>query len=73
MDPREDDVRATAEQLARDGRELASIEQAKAQADPRTGRFRRLTNRAERLVTRIVRLGRVQRQIADEIAEDPRP
>jgi hypothetical protein len=64
-----DDLHATAEQLARDATELSRIEQAKTNEDPTTGRFRWLTERAEGMVQRIARLMRVQRELADEVAD----
>lgn len=70
MDEQKEDLRTTAEQLARDAAELSRIEQAKAHEEPTGGRFRWLTERAERTVQRIIRLARVQRELADEVADD---
>ena len=69
MDEQRDDLRATADELIRDTDELRTIEQAKRAEHPRTGRFRRLTERAEHVAQRILRLTRAQRQLTDEVSE----
>jgi hypothetical protein len=75
-DPRTEDIRATAAQLALDADELGQVERAKSRGHPAVGRLRQLTERAEQLVRRITRLNRVQRQLIEETVEvspDPNP
>ncbi|MBA2381718.1 MAG: hypothetical protein H0V73_06375 [Chloroflexi bacterium] len=67
MSETEDDLRATAEAIAADARELAAVEDAKAKLDLTDAAVVELSNRSERLADRLTPLAAIEKKLALEI------
>ena len=69
MDDREEDLRATSDQLLHDAEELRRAERAKRAEQPGSQRFQRLADRVERLSRRIRALAGIQRKLGEELGK----
>jgi hypothetical protein len=65
----EDDLRATAADIAADAAELEAVEQEKTRLEPDDPRMARLAREGERIARRIVPKTHAQRELADEAAD----
>ena len=68
-----DDLRATAESLVEDAERLQEIELKKLDLEPDDTETRRLATRAEELAEDIANKARLEKQLAEEAAEEPSP
>lgn len=71
MDDREQDLRATSDQLLEDAEELRRVEREKRTERPGSHRFDRLADRVERLSRRIGALAGVQRDLGADLGRRP--
>lgn len=64
------DLRATADDLADDARQLQTIEERKGRLAPDDPELVRLSEEAERLTRRMASKATVQRELAEEVSPD---
>lgn len=71
MRERHEDLRSLADDLKADANRVHDIEDATTREDPRSQRFRDLSAESERITKGMAVKASAQRQLADQIRDDP--